>query len=367
MPYDVEAIRKKIKQAQAGKFSDPDEFRPAKGKSATEPIVYRCFVLPPFDVGESIGGGPAKKSMENQFYLTHANHWIADKPHPCPRVWDNTPCKICEQGFKLLKDERISKDDDKRKAVVKQWMPTQQYTMNLYFPPMRPNPEDLQDRVMFYNAPKTICDICTAALMHDDAGDPENPRAFGVFYDENNAFLLDIEVLKQGTQNSYKTSRLLAKPRPMAVKEDGTTPDKVKLAKILAARHNLFDKIEIPDAEKINRAFAMMEGDDSHDDNKRGGFDQDETAAAAVTKAPPAGKKDTGTGTQVSAKTATRKQPTEDELAPAAKKADPPKAAKSTDDLDGEAPLVEKPKPSKVDQATTPAVLDLLNQLDDED
>ena len=29
MGYDVEAIRRKLKQSQAGKYTDPDEFKPA--------------------------------------------------------------------------------------------------------------------------------------------------------------------------------------------------------------------------------------------------------------------------------------------------------------------------------------------------
>ena len=47
MPYDVEAIRKRLKQSMGGKFNDPDQFRPDNAKSATEPLKYRFFILPP--------------------------------------------------------------------------------------------------------------------------------------------------------------------------------------------------------------------------------------------------------------------------------------------------------------------------------
>ena len=46
MAYDINEMRKKLSQ-MTGRMSDPDEFRPKKNESTTEPIKYRFFVLPP--------------------------------------------------------------------------------------------------------------------------------------------------------------------------------------------------------------------------------------------------------------------------------------------------------------------------------
>jgi len=113
MAYDVEAIRKKLKSTMSGRAQDPDEFRPEKAKSQSEPVKYLFYILPPVSAGEKIKGGTAKKGMDNQFFLQHGNHWVNDKPHPCPRIHDGSPCDICGFGFDLLKDEKIKADDIK--------------------------------------------------------------------------------------------------------------------------------------------------------------------------------------------------------------------------------------------------------------
>jgi hypothetical protein len=371
MPYDVEAIRRKIKQAMSGKFSDPDEFRPEKAQPNQPPICYQFFILPPFGLGEQIKGGKAKQGMD-QFYVTHGNHWFGDKPHACPRVWDDTECPICKFGFDLLKDEKISKDDQKRRRVIETWMPNQCYMMNIFFPAVKKNPEDLHNRVMFYNAPKTILDICTATLMRDDAGDPESPEAFGVFFDENNAFLFELQVTKQGKNNSYKSSKFLATPRPMIRNTDGS-PNETAIAKLLESRHDLFAKIEVPSMEKIKKVFQVMSnGDDSHMDGKSGGFDEDETATATKSSAP-AGKWDDGTGQTQTSKAGT----TTKKAAPLVEDDEPVKPAKAAttakkpaaDDLADEAPLEEKPAlvTAGKKEAANPDIDNLLSQLEDDD
>jgi len=273
MPYDVEAIRKRLKQSMGGKFNDPDQFRPDNAKSATEPLKYRFFVLPPLMKGDVLKSGTVENTMD-QFFIAHADHWIHNKPTPCPRVWDNSDCPICTEGFDLLKDET---DEETRRAIVKQWMPTTYYMVNVYFTKWEGNPEDLRGRVKFYNAPKTCFDIWTAALLRDDKGDEDEPQAHGVFFDENAAFLFQLESLKQGKNNSYKTSKFITTdgiPIPMIGKKG--EPNEKNIAKLLTLRHNLWDKIEVPTEEKIQRAFRIMsDGDDDDDDD--GGFDDDET------------------------------------------------------------------------------------------
>lgn len=279
--YDVDAIRQRLKQSQAGKFTDPDQFKPDKAKSATEAIKYRFFILPPLLKGDELKSGPVKKSME-QFFIAHANHWINDRPYPCPRVWDgDDTCKICEFGFDLLRDEANQKNEDKRRKIVKQWMPTTYYAVNIFFTGWKGNPEELRNKVKWFNAPKTCFDHWTSAIMKDDMGDPEDPEAFGIFYNESAAFVYELAVLKQGRQNSYKTSKFLpnaGKTVPMIKDKEGK-PHKEGIPKLLRLRHNLWTKIETPDLAKIDKVFAILTvGDDSADD---GGFDKDETSQKA--------------------------------------------------------------------------------------
>jgi len=275
--YDVKAVRDKLRASMSGKFIDPDEFKPEKANSTTEPLKYRFFILPPLAKGDVIKSGTVKKSMD-QFFITHADHWIDNKPYPCPRIWvDGSDCKVCQFGFDLLKSID-KKEEEKRKAVIKQWMPSTYHMVNIFFPNWKGNPEEVRGKVMFFNAPKTLFDLWSSTLMKDDCGDKDDPQAFGIFFDESAGFLFELQVLKQGRSNSYKTSKFLpngGEPMPMIRGKDGSTSDEI-LAKLLFNRHNLWEKIKAPDPQKLNAVFArIVDGDDSGNDN--GGFDQDDT------------------------------------------------------------------------------------------
>jgi len=279
MAYDVDAIRKKL-QKSMGRFNDPDLFKPEKAQDGTTSLKYRFFVLPPLMKGDDTRSGPAIKSME-QFFATHGNHWINDRPHPCPRVYGGDDCPVCTFGFDLLRDE---KDTDKRRLIVQQWMPQSYYMVNIYFPNVKTNPEDLRGKVKYFNASKTCFDQWTTCLLRDDAGDSDDPEAFGVFFDETEAFCYQLEVLKSGRNNSYKSSKFLSnggESTAIAKNKDGS-PDKKAIAAILAKRVDLFAKIEEPDLDKISKlASSMINGDDGDDDS---GFDEDETVKASSTK-----------------------------------------------------------------------------------
>lgn len=267
MAYDLDAIRRKLKQSMSGKFNDPDEFKPEKAKSASEPLRYRFFIMPPVLAGEKTKQGEARKGMD-QFYVQHGNHWVNERPNACPRVYNGGDCEICSFGFDLLK---TTKDQERRMTILRQWMPATYYMVNIYFPNIKTNPEDLRGRVMFYNAPKTCCDMWTNTIMRDSSGDSDDPQAFGAFFDENAGFMYELQVLKNGRQNGYKTSKFVVgdgNPIPFIKNEDGT-PDKKALAKLLEQRHDLWLKVEVPDAEKIKKlASVMIDGDDAPDDSK---------------------------------------------------------------------------------------------------
>lgn len=286
MPYDVASIRKKLREQMSGKYVDPDEFKPAKADSTQEAKKYRFYILPPLKAGDELKSGTVEKDME-LFYLQHGNHWVHNKPNPCPRVWGSDDCPICEAGFEILKKE---KDEQTRKELVRQWMPNTYYMVNIFFTNSKVNPEDLRNKVKFFNAPKTCLDIWANTLLKDDAGDTEEPEAFGAFFDESAAFVFQLEVLKQGRNNSYKTSHFLAnhgKPSPMIKDAEGNADHK-KLEKLLKLRHNLFEKVREPEPDKIEKlARVMLDGDDFEDG---GGFDDDETDKSSGTKQESAEK-----------------------------------------------------------------------------
>lgn len=273
MPYDIDSIRKKLKSTIDRRSQDPDEFKPGKAKSPSDPIKYVFFILPPVPLGARTANGITTQAME-QFFITNANHWVEERPYPCPRVWDNTDCKICDFGFEMLKEEGTKNNKELRAKIIRQWMPTQYYMMNIYFPNHKLNPEDLRGRVMFYNAPKTVIDQCSGCLLRDDEGpDPESKEAFGVFFDEYASYLFELQVLKHGENNSYKTSKFRPRIMPIAAREDGS-PHEELIDSILARRHDLFSKIEVPRLEDIDRVFKKI--NEGEEPDATGGFDHTE-------------------------------------------------------------------------------------------
>lgn len=335
MSYNIDDIRKKLQSSGEGKRQDPDEFRPEKVKNAGDNFTYRFYILPPIEAGQTIKGGQAPKSMD-QFFLKHGSHWINNRPNPCPRVWDGAPCEICEFGFDLLK--ACHKDDKvKRQQIARDWMPSQNFTVNIFFPNVKQNPEALRNTVKWYNAPKTCFDIWTKCLMSDDAGEPDEPKAHGIFFDEYKSWLFQLEITEQGRQNSYKTSRFLASGGsaiPIAKNADGT-PNEAAIKGILKLRHDLFSKVELPDPVKIKQlADKVIKGDDALDEStSRGGFHDEEDEQPKQRKAPPLTDDDDVPPVTESKRPLTQKKPpVDDDEAPPVKKESKP--AVSTNDED---------------------------------
>ncbi len=269
MPYNIDDIRKKLKDSSKGKSIDPDEFRPKKIDNQNDQMKYRFFILPPFQQGDKVRGGAASQSMD-QFFIHHGTHWIQNRPHACPRLHYNEECPICQFGFDLLGE---TKDDEKRKNIVRDWMPNSAYMVNIFFPPwIKSNPEELRGRVMFYNAPKTCFDLWMACVMRDESNE-EDPEAFGVFFDETAGFLFELNVVRKGKNNSYAASKFIAnngQPQPM-VRDDN-------FKMLLESRHNLFEKLQKPDPVAIKRlATSLIDGDSASVEEGSSGFDVDES------------------------------------------------------------------------------------------
>jgi hypothetical protein len=292
MPYDIDAIRKNLQKAVSGRRQDPDEFRVPKIADKGG-MKYRFFILPPILKGDKIKGSVAKESWDN-FFITHGEHWINGKPYPCPRVSANEECELCNTGFELLKKAKADNKPKEFSATIRnQWMPSTGYYVNIYFTNFKGNPEELRGTVKYYKAPKTILDIWIAALTRDDAGDAEDPKAHGVFFDEMKAFTFELVAVKDGQYNGYKTSNFLHNNGvaiPIVRDNDGEA-DMPTIKSILENRVDIASKLEKPDSFKISKLAAMiLSGDDEVEAN--GGFDADEvnTTTKLYTEASPVAK-----------------------------------------------------------------------------
>ena len=292
--YDTKSMRDKLRKRMAGKAADPTEFRVPK--STGDILKFRFFILPPMKHGEPCTG-PAGASTAgysgpdmDYFYVPYGSHWVQSRPYTCPRVIseDTVDCKMCSTGFSLfkeLKGQGVSGPDIKAqmRAIARQWLPISSFMVNIYFPPSQINPEELHNKVMWFRASKTVWQHWSDALNRDDLGDPEDPQAFGAFFDEEAAFLYELQVGRSGEWNEYKTSKFIVGSkgaRPIAVKSDGS-PDWGAIKRIMGQRHDLYQKIEpVVEGAMDRLAGLMVNGDDT-------GFDQDETRQSGVTQSYP--------------------------------------------------------------------------------
>lgn len=269
--YDIEKIRQQVKN-RLKMTSDPTEFRPGK-VTAEKPLKYRFFVLPPISIGSMIDGGKMSKSME-EFFVIDGAHYINNKWYGCPRLITDGSCNVCNYGFELMGE---TDDKDIRAAIRRKLLSYPSYKVNIYFTVDEINPEDLRGKVKWYNATKTVFDKWFACLTRDDCGDDLDPQPFGVFFDEDNSYLFQLEISKKGDGNNYEQSKFIPKPRPIA-------KSRQEIDRILAQRHNLFDKVREIDADGLELLVNQLRSNDS---GNSGGFDYDESATQpSKAKAP---------------------------------------------------------------------------------
>jgi len=270
--YDLKKIRKKIKEKQGGRSRDPNEFKTPQPKSDSEPIKIRFFILPPLKKGDTCADGVASQDMD-LFYVANGSHWVNNRPYPCPRVHDDENCTMCDFAFELMSE---TQDKDERRAIARQYLPQTKYAVNVLFLNSETNPEDVRGKVMWYNVSKQVFDKFEACICRDNAGDDADPQAYGVFFDEENAYAFQLEILKSGQYPSYKTSKFLAGSGTMPIaakKVDGkVVPDSNKIKKILDQRHDLFTKFETRDQDKISELVTMVTSE-----SPGSGFDEDDT------------------------------------------------------------------------------------------
>lgn len=315
MPYDAAKIRSLVKQLTGS--GDPHEFRPPKAKDGEE-LNYRFFVLPPLTKGDKCAGGTATGTMDT-FFLKNGVHWINQKPYPCPRLISGDDCPLCTTGFDLLRDES---DKEVRKKIARTWLSQSLYTVNIYFPNIKTNPEDVRGKVKFFNSQKTIFDTWYACLMREDPGDVVDPKAFGVFFDEYAAYIYQLEISKNGEWNNYKTSKFLASANRMPIVcNEKREPIDQRIHEVLAQRHDLFQKIGKPDLNQLNKLAKHLRHGTPIDDEEQEEVSEEQleqlAGQVAAEVAPPVSAKP-------AARQATKPAPTKSAAKPAARPAPPP-------------------------------------------
>ena len=273
-------VRERLQQKKGGYKQDPNLWK-APQVGVNEEFKVKCYVLPPLEKGETCTSGKAAHGMDGLFFTQVGDHWINRKRYPCPRVYDGDECAFCQLGFDLLS----TLDDKKaRSETSRKYLPRTQYVVNLWFPPYKGTPDDLKGQVKYYAMPKTIFDKLDECLQRDNAGDdPDDPAAWGLFYETDDAIPLSIVINRKGDYNSYVDSKLLANGRGPIAKSAA------EIKKILAMRHDIPAKY--PERTEENRKALQGFIDelyagtqDKSDDD--GGFDADETKDSTPVSEP---------------------------------------------------------------------------------
>jgi len=270
----LERVRAKMAAKKGGRARDPNQWRPPQVKEG-DIFKAKGFFMPPLKKGDRCATGICEHDMEELFYLQVGMHWIDRKPYPCPRVFDGDECDYCTLGFKLLQE---TGDKELRKQIGREYLPRTLYAVNVYFPKLKENPEELRGRVVYYEAPKTVFDKMDECITReDDGGDPDDPQAWGFFYMADGAYPFLWKINHKAGYNNYADSKFIPKLQPIAKSAKG-------IEEILSMRHDLVSKYPARTKEthnKLSNLARSVLSDDSvqkSSETKNDGFDEDETS-----------------------------------------------------------------------------------------
>lgn len=207
----LEKMRSRMKK-KGGYFNDPTEFRPPRVKKG-ESLVYKFFVLPPVEAGDKTKDGKATRS-EDFIWVNSNKHKIGRKYIPCPREHtENTDCPVCDLASELFD---TTEDKAERSDIARNFLPNNGYMINIYFPNIKTNPEDLRGKVCWMRVGKTIYDIFEECIYADNEGDSDAPRAFGDFTCSDEAHLFVFKIKLKNSYNNYDNSMFSVKKQPIA-------------------------------------------------------------------------------------------------------------------------------------------------------
>lgn len=234
--------RMRAKQAAQTGFKDPSEWRPPKMKKDEE-RKFRVIFLPPLNEGDKCVGGTASSTLD-LWYLPHGHHFINKKRYECPRVHiEKGECPLCSTGFDLMREVD---DKEVRSKLAKEWLAQSNFAVNVYFENHKDNPEDLRGKVLWWSIPVSVFNKCDKAFKSDSAGDDDNPQAFGLFFDPENAFPFIVNVTEKSGYNNYESSVFTSKSRPIAQSDE-------EIQDILDRRHDLYKKFEGRDIKALEK------------------------------------------------------------------------------------------------------------------
>ena len=277
----LEKLRKKMQER--GSNRDPDQFFPPRTKEKEEIEMY-FWVLPPLEKGETCKSGVAPNTADMWYYPNGA-HLVLNERLECPRLHDNEECPLCQLGFDLMQD---SNDSKVRSAIAKKYLPKSGFATNVYFLNNEKNPERVRGKVMWFNLPKTVCDIMEGVIVNEDPGDQQDPKAYGVFYHPTEGgYTFKLKITKQGEYNDYKSSQFLpASYGPLFRNKDGTT-NVAAIQKVLDQRIWLPQKFNPRIVEKLQSIVdKILESDKSGSVGKDNVPDASSVSANAPANAP---------------------------------------------------------------------------------
>lgn len=268
-----------LSQNSGAKWSkDPKEWKPEQPKSPDEESVYRFYVLPHYNVGDVIDGNHEVTQEDvdathGWYFYTHGYHWINNRRLECPRLHDQERCPICDIGFNLMRT--LPDDKVARRKVAKNYLPSTKFAVNIYFPDNDKSPEDLRGKVMWTSVPKTVFDRFEACIHRDNAGDEDDPKAYGLFFDLDACYEFKMIVRLKGGYSTYEDSRFLPNTRGAIL------TDSKERQEVLKQRSLLHSKFASRDADQLTKiANQILNGDSSMNDEP-GGFDAVESTESS--------------------------------------------------------------------------------------
>jgi hypothetical protein len=252
--------RKKMQERSQGR-KDPDEFRCPLAKGE-ETLEFYFKVLPALIAGDTCKSGVDEAGApDGLWYYENGAHFLDRVRYECPRCHDNEPCAMCQFGFDLMQD---SNDKAFRQRVAKTYLARSYYAVNIYFLNNKKNPEKLRGQVFWYNAPKTVWDVWDACIQSDDPGDPEEPRACGMFFHPwEGTYTFKLIAKKKGDYNTYEGSAFLPATLGPLAKLQNEEPDDEAIDRILSQRHILPAKFNARDPDKLEELLAKLSARES--------------------------------------------------------------------------------------------------------
>jgi len=276
----LEELRKKLAEKMSknsGGFErDPNELRIPSNLNGEFQVTF--VVLPGLEIGEKytkiIGGGrlmvedvKPEQAMDGDFYYPNGKHWFGrgQRPLECPRVQFGSYCPLCQFGFDLMEGQ----PKEVKSRIAKKYLASGRWAVNVYVLNDPMNPEEYRDRVMWYNAPKTIQDKFTDCINRTDEGDDQyEKQPYGIFFHPSSCYIFKLKVKAKGGFPDYSESKFLTgggKMKLSSILNNKKTKSKYSVDQLLDMRFSLKDLFEAPDIDALQEKVSQFKTGISED------------------------------------------------------------------------------------------------------